>query len=85
MLNTVAGGGTFLTFLALVYTGVPMVAANATSAIAVFPGYLGRRRTENPYEEILVMADIMTKLAIKSNITKRQQAATQGRTRIFYY
>jgi uncharacterized protein len=41
MLNTVAGGGTFLTFPALVYTGVPLVAANATSAVAVFPGYLG--------------------------------------------
>ena len=40
-LNTVAGGGTFLTFPALVYTGVPPVAANATSAVAVFPGYLG--------------------------------------------
>ncbi|CAG1001597.1 putative membrane transporter protein YfcA [Myxococcaceae bacterium] len=41
MLNTVAGGGRFLTFPALVYTGVPPVAANATSAVAVFPGYLG--------------------------------------------
>lgn len=41
ILNTVAGGGTFLTFPALVYTGVPVVAANATSAVAVFPGYLG--------------------------------------------
>lgn len=41
MLNTVAGGGTFVTFPALVYTGVPPVAANATSAVAVFPGYLG--------------------------------------------
>jgi len=41
MLNTVAGGGTFLTFPALVFTGVPAVAANATSAVAVFPGYLG--------------------------------------------
>ena len=40
-LNTVAGGGTFLTFPALVYIGVPAVAANATSAVAVFPGYLG--------------------------------------------
>ena len=40
MLNTVAGGGTFLTFPALVYAGVPVVAANATSAVAVFPGYL---------------------------------------------
>jgi uncharacterized membrane protein YfcA len=41
VLNTIAGGGTFLTFPALVYTGIPVVAANATSAVAVFPGYLG--------------------------------------------
>ena len=41
ILNTIAGGGTFLTFPALVLVGVPPVAANATSAVAVFPGYLG--------------------------------------------
>ena len=41
VLNTIAGGGTFLTFPALVFAGVPPVAANATSAVAVFPGYLG--------------------------------------------
>ena len=41
ILNTIAGGGTFLTFPALVFTGIPAVAANATSAVAVFPGYLG--------------------------------------------
>lgn len=41
MLNTIAGGGTFLTFPALVLAGVPPVAANATSAVAVFPGYFG--------------------------------------------
>lgn len=41
LLNTIAGGGTFLTFPALVYTGVPVVSANATSTVAVFPGYLG--------------------------------------------
>ncbi|PLW75779.1 sulfite exporter TauE/SafE family protein [Cohaesibacter celericrescens] len=41
ILNTIAGGGTFLTFPALVFIGVPPVAANATSAVAVFPGYLG--------------------------------------------
>ena len=40
VLNTVAGGGTFLTFPALVYAGLPPVAANATSAVAVFPGYI---------------------------------------------
>ena len=40
ILNTLAGGGTFLTFPALVYVGVPPILANATSAVAVFPGYL---------------------------------------------
>jgi len=38
-LNAIAGGGSFLTFPALVFTGVPVIAANATSAVAVFPGY----------------------------------------------
>ena len=40
-LNAVAGGGSFLTFPALVFTGVPTIVANATSAVAVSPGYLG--------------------------------------------
>jgi len=40
-LNSIAGGGSFLTFPALVYCGVPPLAANATSAMAVAPGYLG--------------------------------------------
>lgn len=40
VLNTIAGGGTFLTFPALVFVGLPPVVANATSAIAVLPGYL---------------------------------------------
>lgn len=41
VVNTIAGGGTFLTFPALVFAGIPPVAANATSTVAVFPGYLG--------------------------------------------
>jgi len=41
ILNSIAGGGSFLTFPALVFVGIPPVAANATSAVAVFPGYLG--------------------------------------------
>lgn len=40
VVNSIAGGGSFLTFPALVLTGVPTIAANATSAVAVFPGYL---------------------------------------------
>jgi uncharacterized membrane protein YfcA len=40
VMNAVAGGGTFLTFPALVFTGIPSVAANQTSTIAVFPGQI---------------------------------------------
>jgi uncharacterized protein len=38
LLNSVAGGGSFLTFPALVFTGVPSVIANASSTVALFPG-----------------------------------------------
>ncbi len=41
VLNAIAGGGTFLTFPALVWAGVPPIPANATSALAVCPGYFG--------------------------------------------
>ncbi len=39
-LNAVAGGGTFFTFPILLFTGVPPVAANATSSVAVWPGVI---------------------------------------------
>lgn len=38
LVNAVAGGGTFFTFSALVAAGLPPIAANATSAVAVWPG-----------------------------------------------
>jgi uncharacterized membrane protein YfcA len=38
--NAIAGGGTFLTFGALTLLGVPPIAANATSSITQFPGYV---------------------------------------------
>ena len=38
MMNSVAGGGSFLTFPALVFTGVPSIIANASSTLALFPG-----------------------------------------------
>lgn len=37
-LNSVAGGGSFFTFPALLFTGVPAIPANATSTVAVWPG-----------------------------------------------
>ncbi len=40
IVNAVAGGGTLITFPALIATGVPPVAANATNTVALFPGQL---------------------------------------------
>jgi uncharacterized membrane protein YfcA len=37
-LNAVAGGGSFLAFPALLFTGVPAVAANATNTVALWTG-----------------------------------------------
>jgi uncharacterized membrane protein YfcA len=39
--NAVAGGGSLVTFPALLATGLPSVAANVTNSVAVFPGYVG--------------------------------------------
>jgi uncharacterized membrane protein YfcA len=52
-LNAVAGGGSFLTLPALVFTGVPPVVANATGTVALLPGYMAgawglRQDTEPP-------------------------------------
>lgn len=40
-LNSVAGGGSFLTFPSLLFVGVAPVMANATSAVALWPGQVG--------------------------------------------
>ena len=59
VLNTIAGGGTFLTFPALVFAGLPPVAANATSAVVVLPGYLsgtiGFARELRTIEQALIL------------------------------
>jgi uncharacterized membrane protein YfcA len=37
-MNAIAGGGSFVTFPALVFAGLPAVVANASSTVALFPG-----------------------------------------------
>ncbi len=37
-LNSVAGGGSFIAFPALIFTGVPPIEANATNTVALWPG-----------------------------------------------
>ena len=39
-LNSLAGGGSFITFPALVFVGIPPIIANATNTFAACPGYL---------------------------------------------
>ena len=38
LLNSVAGGGSFVSFPALLFTGMPAIPANATNTMAVWPG-----------------------------------------------
>jgi len=40
-INSVAGGGTLLTFPTLVWLGLPSIVANATSTVAIWPGSFG--------------------------------------------
>jgi uncharacterized protein len=40
-INSVAGGGSLLTFPTLIWLGVPSINANATNTVAIWPGTLG--------------------------------------------
>ncbi len=40
-INSVAGGGSLVSFPAMVATGMPTLSANVTNIIAVMPGYIG--------------------------------------------
>lgn len=39
--NSVAGGGTLITFPTLVWLGLPSITANATNTVAIWPGSIG--------------------------------------------
>ncbi len=41
LMNAIAGGGTIITFPALILAGLPSIAANATSTVALIPSALG--------------------------------------------
>jgi uncharacterized membrane protein YfcA len=43
-MNSVAGGGSFLTFPALIFAGVPAISANATNNAAMWVGVIGAAR-----------------------------------------
>jgi uncharacterized membrane protein YfcA len=52
-LNSVAGGGSFITFPALLFTRVPPIFANATSSVALWPGSVA---SAGAYRSALVTA-----------------------------
>jgi uncharacterized membrane protein YfcA len=57
-INSVAGGGSLLTFPVLVWLGLPSIVANATSTVALWPGAVGSvwgyRRDLPPWDRALV-------------------------------
>lgn len=59
--NAVAGGGSLISFPALLAVGYPSVAANVTNSVAVLPGYLGgsvgyRRELRGQRRRLLALA-----------------------------
>lgn len=70
VVNAIAGGGTFFTFSALLAAGVPPIAANATSAVAVTPAnvtstlaYLPEIRQHAGRFKTLIIVSVLGSLA----------------------
>ena len=64
-LNSLSGGGSFLTFPALLLTGVPSVSANATNTVALWPSGLAilsvyrRELRAVPYRLLLLVPSVV--------------------------
>src|ERR1700683_2407816 len=65
-INSVAGGGTLLTFPTLIWLGLPSINANATSTVAIWPGTVGtiwgyrqELRTSSPRSLALVFPSVV--------------------------
>ncbi|MDX6658675.1 MAG: uncharacterized protein QOH62_3468 [Solirubrobacteraceae bacterium] len=61
--NAIAGGGSLITFPALLAVGYPSITANVTNAIAVLPGYLGgshayRRELEGQGGDVRILGTV---------------------------
>ncbi|GAC1363962.1 MAG: sulfite exporter TauE/SafE family protein [Ktedonobacteraceae bacterium] len=65
-LNSVAGGGSFFTFPSLIFAGIPPIAANATSTVAIWPGSVASvgayRRELSTQKRILLLLLVGTSL-----------------------
>jgi uncharacterized membrane protein YfcA len=63
-INAVAGGGTLVTFPTLIWAGVPLTVANATSTVALWPGQLSS--LWNYRDEMSKAKQIMLRFALPS-------------------
>ena len=66
VMNAIAGGGTLVTFPTLIYVGIPSIAANATSTVALLPatfggavGYRNNIRKIVPWLKLFVPASLL--------------------------
>lgn len=62
-LNSVAGGGSFISFPTLLFMGVPPIAANATNTVALWPGSVAsvgayRRELSAQRRELLLLGSV---------------------------
>ncbi|MBV8060563.1 MAG: sulfite exporter TauE/SafE family protein [Alphaproteobacteria bacterium] len=85
LINTLAGGGSFVTFPALLYTGLDPRAANITSTIALFPmqvstGYAGRHKASGTERVSLRLLTIISTIggAIGAGLLLLTPPATFG-------
>src|ERR1051326_4511161 len=68
-LNSVAGGGSFISFPALIFTGVLPIPANATSTVALWPGSvasIGGYRRKMPRE--IALLSLFTAVSVVGGI-----------------
>jgi hypothetical protein len=82
MMNSVAGGGTLLTFPSLVWAGHSPVIANATSALALVPGAIGsaygyrREMSSAPRRFLALLIPSLIGTLIGAFLLKRTPPAT---------
>ncbi len=88
-LNSVAGGGSFITFPSLIFSGVPPIQANATSTVALWPGSLasvGAYRKEIAKQRLipylLLLATVLFAFSPLITARLRKQEATTKETHI---
>ena len=63
-INSVAGGGSFLTFPSMIFAGIPPIVANATNNTAMWVGVIGSargyREEVRTYRRVIVPINGMT-------------------------